>query len=775
MMNLRSPIVAAVLAVLVPTISAQDPHRFRVVSYNVLVGFQNHRVGSPYRPGTERKKNIVSWLADQAPDVVALQEMNGYDEGRLRGEATGWGHPYAVMLKTSGYPTALTSKRPIVVVERKLQGLHHGMMVCRTCGIDFVVVHLWPFKGDERLREVKVALTLAAKSREEGRSVVVLGDFNAVSPADIPRFSPAAHERYAGWRWEMRGDKPDTSVMESLLATGLVDAYAKHREETGPLPLPRIDFVLASPDLAETSTGARWITDADALKNSDHPAVVADFERELPRFPGYPEQDALAYTFDLDVDPVSRTVKGTIAYRFRGTVPLDRVFLDGRRGKGWSVGFEDMAGETLATRWVGERAIVMLPGPVAAGDEIRFQARISGTPPDGFYFKNGRHGEALGFTDHYSIRARGWFPCEDNPGDRARFRATVRCPEGNAVVVSGVPVAPSDRTALSYETRSDIPPYMFAICVGPYARIPESGDARLLPHYVYAQDVEKAKKSLVHHAGWMKAMETAFGPYPYGKYTTIQCPTRWGGFEAPGNVQLSERLFDGPDGGVGILAHEFAHMWFGDGIGYAEWREVWLSEGFASYFGPWLHAGTGGPTLKESMSRMRDRWRQSADGRLKSIRWDGFPHPDRALNANTYPKGAWVLHMLRGELGDERFFAALRAYCDAFRGTSVRTKDLVRLFEESSGEELDWFFDQWLNRVGCPVLRIEATSGGILVEQARDARPYRFRLPLQWTDTDGTKVKRMFEIKGIHTLLVVKNVRDLVVDPDVELLFRRQR
>jgi aminopeptidase N len=510
--------------------------------------------------------------------------------------------------------------------------------------------------------------------------------------------------------------------------------------------------------------------------------LLSTFQEPKPRFADYPEQDALSYQISLVIEPEKKQLSGEVEYRFRAVQALDSIRLDcvqPRSGGSWQVGFLDQAGNELAVRWEGDRVVVPLGVKVEAGAEVSFRARLHGTPPDGFYFKTNRYDEALAFTDHYSIRARGWLPCEDNPKDRASFRLELAVTAGNEVICSGVPVGKqgSDRDGRAIarrQTPSEIPPYMLAVVAGPYALVQEAGDSRLQPHFIYQRDVARAKPALVHHAAWLKQMETAFGPYPYGSYAIVQCPTRWGGFEAPGNVQVAENLFESQDHGVPTLAHELVHMWFGDGVGYAEWRDVWLSEGFASYFGPWLHAAAGGPSLQSSLAGMRETWLHSADGRTKSVRWDGFANPDLALNANTYPKGAWVLHMLRGELGDAAFFKALAAYYRKHVGHSVVTADFVAAIEDSSGLELDWFFAQWLDRPGCPVLKVTPQEGGITVEQTQQQGPYRCRLRLCWQGAGGKEQERVLELREQRTVLELPGpVTNLTVDPQVELLFRK--
>ena len=511
-------------------------------------------------------------------------------------------------------------------------------------------------------------------------------------------------------------------------------------------------------------------------------AVLALLQQpQVNRFPDQPAQDAIEYDINLRVDMQHRQLDGTVLYTFGAVEPLTTIRLDALHSDRWQVTFTDLDGKPLQAEWEGDHVTLSLSHPVAKGGKVQFRAHLQGQPVDGFYFRANRYGEPMAFTDHYSIRARGWLPCEDHPADRASFKLHLVYPADEQAVAFGVPTgvqtdAPDGWQALDVAGKAEIPPYMFAIVVGPLARVPEAGDPRLVDHFVYRRDLAKAKAALVHEAQWLHLMEQTFGPYSFGKYTTVQCPTRWGGFEAPGNVQLAEELFDQPDRGMGTLAHELVHMWFGDSVGYSHWREVWLSEGFASYLGPWLYAAAGGPSLQQSMAEQRQRWSRSFEGRTKTIRDDGFPHPDQALNSNTYPKGAWVLHMLRGELGDAAFFKALRDYYEAHRGSSVVTSDFVASVEQSSGLELGWFFAQWLDRVDCPQLKFALGDGGLDVQQVQKGEPYRFWLRLRWQDGDGKPQEQRVRIEKASTHVPLAGaVKELQVDPDVELLFRPAR
>lgn len=256
------------------------PGSLRIITYNILVAYGSYKVGDPYYPGAERKERITAWLAAQQPDVVAFQEMNGYTAERLAEEAAGWGHTHAVMLKEGGYPTALTSRWPIEVLDRVVDGMHHGVMRCRTGGVDYVVVHLWPYKDKQRrMHEVGAALALAALSREAGRPVVILGDFNALSPHDVPMHSETAERELARWGWDLTDPEVSyTDMFEAVADAGYTDSMADHWPDGMAIDEPRVDFVFLGPELAGAVTDARWVYSLEMVKRTDHLPVITDLD-----------------------------------------------------------------------------------------------------------------------------------------------------------------------------------------------------------------------------------------------------------------------------------------------------------------------------------------------------------------------------------------------------------------------------------------------------------------------------------------------------------------
>jgi exodeoxyribonuclease III len=234
-------------------------------------------------------EEATAWLAEESPDLLALQEVLHCDETELGERALAWGHEHAVMHKENGYPVALTSSAPIEVLERRVKGFHHGFLHARTHGIDVFVVHFWPSK----VGEATIIAEMAEALVKEGRPVLVLGDFNGKIRCDEPYLL----ER--GFGEEKDGEVVfDYRLTDAFLERGFVELVSEHSPDDhytfgAPALIPRwaktmeevrerrrrIDFAFASPELAAGCLSAHVDTnDERAGQYSDHYPVFCTLE-----------------------------------------------------------------------------------------------------------------------------------------------------------------------------------------------------------------------------------------------------------------------------------------------------------------------------------------------------------------------------------------------------------------------------------------------------------------------------------------------------------------
>jgi aminopeptidase N len=222
-------------------------------------------------------------------------------------------------------------------------------------------------------------------------------------------------------------------------------------------------------------------------------------------------------------------------------------------------------------------------------------------------------------------------------------------------------------------------------------------------------------------------------PYPYGELRHVQSSTIFGGMENTTVVFYDENAIARRSLGEGTVAHETAHQWFGNAVSQADWHHLWLSEGFATYATALWQAHTGGDSaFRATMAANRRA--------VLASRVTGRPILDPAasdlmalLNSNNYPKGAWVLHTLRGLVGDSTFFRGLRAYYRAFEHGNALSIDFAEAMSREAGTDLAWYFEQALTRPGYPVLEVDvALEGGHAVVSLAQVQPAEwgvFRLP----------------------------------------------
>lgn len=265
----------------------EECDNLRIISYNVWYGFTKV---------PERKKTWISWMIEQRPDIVSLQELNDYTHEKLIEDAKSYGHDYSVLLKEEGFPTGITSRYPIDDIKVIREGFHHGLLRVRIKQIYFYVIHLHPSNWETRNNEINQIIR-NIDELPSGSKVIMAGDFNTFSPLDSiyyshGRLEPFFNDRDSLYKEKnLNNGKLDYTVIQKVMDLGLIDLEASSRTSTynffGSFPTlvekegehgdqRRLDYVFASKNLANKVTEAKIITSDIALRLSDHLPILTE-------------------------------------------------------------------------------------------------------------------------------------------------------------------------------------------------------------------------------------------------------------------------------------------------------------------------------------------------------------------------------------------------------------------------------------------------------------------------------------------------------------------
>jgi len=409
-------------------------------------------------------------------------------------------------------------------------------------------------------------------------------------------------------------------------------------------------------------------------------------------------------------------------------------------------------GERLAFRLDGGRLVVDLARPRHRGEIVPVSVEYHGRPDGkGLRAEANAHGHPTLFADNWPENARRWIPSIDHPSDKATVDFTVTAEDRYEVVAPGRLVETRSlhdgRRTTRWSEGVPIPTYCMVIGLAEF-QVTHTGAADGVPisAWVFPEDAPLAARKLARSALVLERFSDLVGPFPFEKLAHVQSSTAWGATEYASAVFYSEKHFRGEDAADGVVAHELAHQWWGDSVTPADWDELWLSEGFATYFhGLFLEALGGPPALREHMARAAATVREADAKKPGAVVDPAVVEPAAKLSAFTYQKGAWVLHMLRRKLGDEPFFRGLRRYYGAHAGGTATTEDFRHALEAGSGQDLRPFFRQWLYREGLPELSVgwrwdEATRQAVLdVAQVHGGEPYDLDVDLAFRIGDAVE------------------------------------
>ncbi len=439
-------------------------------------------------------------------------------------------------------------------------------------------------------------------------------------------------------------------------------------------------------------------------------------------YPKNPNIDILDYSFRLTLSDATDEINGaaTILAEFLidgiTELRLDLIKTStARNGFGMTVSSVSSSGNAIEYRHADDVLLIALPTPSRARERRAFTVSYAGKPETGLVIGRNMHGDRTFFSDNWPNRARHWLPTVDHPYDKATSEFIVDAPNHYQVVSNGLLIEETDLTdgmrRTHWKQSVPIATWLNAVGVARFA-VQHVGtyEGKAIQTWVYAQDRDAGFYDFaVPTKDVLEFYGDRVGPFSYEKLANVQSNSVRGGMEA------ATAIFYGASSVTGdrsirwrnVIIHEVAHHWFGNAVTEYDWDDVWLSEGFATYFTLlYIEHAYGRDEFVQGLESSRDRvfhfYRENPEYRIVH---DNLADMRRVTSTQTYQKGAWTLHMLRGLIGDDAFWRGIRAYYAMYQDTNATTDDFRRAMEDASGQELSWFFLQWLYR-----------GGGLIVE-----------------------------------------------------------
>jgi len=451
------------------------------------------------------------------------------------------------------------------------------------------------------------------------------------------------------------------------------------------------------------------------------PAQTIDFSKKALQSERSRSYDALHYLIKIKLDIDRKSFEGQTTVTLSALQDgLDVCVLDAEEFAVTSV-LSDY-GAPLKFEQSDKELKVFLPRPCKFGEIASFTCFYSGRDPKkGLRFaEETPDNPKLAFSDSFPDNVHHWFPCFDYPNDKVTNELIVSVKSGYKVAANGRLVGVvEDKAAgtVTYHWSQELPhsTYLIFFAAAPYVVVRDSYKTLPVNYWVYPQDEKKAFPTYGKTPKMIKFFNKTFGyDYPWQKYDQISVPSG-GGAESTSATAMTQRIMvdekDEPDfSAIGIVSHELAHQWWGDLITLRSWAHTWMNESFGTYSDYLYFRFEKGDDegAVNLLGKLNGYLREAKTRYIRPIVSDRYDKPGDMFDSHTYPKGALVLHMLRTIVGDEPFFATIRHFLHRYAFDAVDTYDFIRSVKTVTGQNLDWFFDQWLFKPGHPVFDIKS-------------------------------------------------------------------
>jgi aminopeptidase N len=506
--------------------------------------------------------------------------------------------------------------------------------------------------------------------------------------------------------------------------------------------------------------------------------------------------DALNYKMDLDIykcflSPYPKSFTGNIIITLRADSTLNSISLD---AVNTSLVIDSVSLAGASFTHSGNVLKISLDKTYNAGDvlDVKIYYRHNNIA-DGAFNVNG----GIVFTDCEPEGARRWFPCWDKPSDKATLDLRAKVPSSVKLGSNGR-LADSVKTAdtiyYHWISKDVIATYLMVMAgkvnynldIVYWHKISNPADSIPIRFYWNAGESQTSLNYIKSIIGPMTTYySTLFGEHPYEKngFATLNSDFAWGGMENQTLTTLCPNCWE-----QSVVSHEYAHQWFGDLITCGTWSDIWLNEGFATYCEAlWLENVNGYASYKSDVTRDANEYLSYNPGwAIYNPSWAIItPNTNTLFNtAITYDKGACVLHMLRYVLGDDKFFKAIKSYATDpdFKFKNTLTADFIQKISSAAGEDMSWFFNQWIYQPNHPVYSngyYLTTYGNLyqvgFVAKQTTANFYKMPIEIKINFTNGTDttVRVMNDVNNqLFSFNFTKAPSGVVFDPNNNILLK---
>ncbi len=399
---------------------------------------------------------------------------------------------------------------------------------------------------------------------------------------------------------------------------------------------------------------------------------------------------------------------------------------------------------------VRDRIDVQLPSPAAAGANLRIEFRYSARPVRGMFFvrPDNAYPHVIPeiWTQGEPSDNRRWFPTWDEPNEKTPSELIVTVPRGWTVVGNGLLKSHTrDTSTETWDWNSPLPKstYLIAFAAGPFQKVPDALGTLAVDGFVQPGQGKLGALCFARTPAMLAYYGRITGvSYPFEKYDQILAERFvFGGMEDASNAILTDRALHPPIEDVEkscdlLVSHELAQNWYGDDATAVDWANIWLNEGFATYYDElWTAKRFGTPDFEYARYNAQQRYFAETRQYMRPVVDYKYADPLQLFDASSHERPAQVLHMLRTMFGDARFFRAVDAYLRAYAYKNAGTDEFFATIGASLGTNLRWFKNEWFYRASYPDYYVTQRYNAVqrrLVLHVEQHNPDRqaFRMPI---------------------------------------------